>query len=93
MNAKLITSIILARGIYREGSKLVAAGGSPMAIKRGIDKAVALVVENSKKCPNRYWWQITATGCRGRKLFYRLDGSSVCNGIIPARISTSQGNP
>lgn len=43
------TATILARAIYREGSKLVAAGGSPMAIKRGIDKAVALVVEELKK--------------------------------------------
>ncbi len=43
------TATILARAIYREGSKLVAAGGSPMAIKRGIDKAVALVVEALKK--------------------------------------------
>ncbi|WP_028314553.1 chaperonin GroEL [Desulfatibacillum aliphaticivorans] len=43
------TATILARAIYREGSKLVAAGGSPMAIKRGIDKSVALVVEQLKK--------------------------------------------
>ncbi len=43
------TATILTRAIYREGSKLVAAGGSPMAIKRGIDKAVALVVEELKK--------------------------------------------
>ena len=43
------TATILARAIYREGSRLVAAGVSPMAIKRGIDKAVALVVEALKK--------------------------------------------
>jgi chaperonin GroEL len=43
------TATVLARAIYREGSKLVAAGLSPMAIKRGIDKAVALVVEELKK--------------------------------------------
>ena len=43
------TATILARAIYREGSRLVAAGVSPMAIKRGIDKAVALVVEELKK--------------------------------------------
>ncbi|MDD5205728.1 MAG: chaperonin GroEL, partial [Desulfobacterales bacterium] len=35
--------------IYREGSKLVAAGSNPMAIKRGIDKAVSTVVEELKK--------------------------------------------
>lgn len=43
------TATILARAIYHEGSRLVAAGGSPMAIKRGIDKAVTLVVEELKK--------------------------------------------
>ena len=32
------TATILAQAIYREGSKLVAAGHNPMAIKRGIDK-------------------------------------------------------
>ena len=36
------TATILARAIYREGSKLAAAGLSSMAIKRGIDKAVAV---------------------------------------------------
>ncbi len=38
------TATILAQAIYREGSKLVAAGHNPMAIKRGIDKAVEGVV-------------------------------------------------
>ena len=43
------TATILAQAIYREGSKLVAAGANPMAIKRGIDKAVELVVDELKK--------------------------------------------
>ena len=43
------TATILAQSIYREGSKLVAAGHNPMAIKRGIDKAVASVVDTLKK--------------------------------------------
>ena len=43
------TATILAQAIYREGSKLVAAGSNPMAVKRGIDKAVELVVEELKK--------------------------------------------
>jgi len=43
------TATILAQAIYREGSKLVAAGANPMALKRGIDKAVDLVVEELKK--------------------------------------------
>jgi chaperonin GroEL len=43
------TATILAQAIYREGSKLVAAGHNPMALKRGIEKAVAAVVEELKK--------------------------------------------
>jgi chaperonin GroEL len=43
------TATILAQSVYREGTKLVAAGSNPMAIKRGIDKAVELVVEDLKK--------------------------------------------
>ncbi len=43
------TATILAQAIYAEGSKLVAAGNNPMAIKRGIDKAVEVVVEELKK--------------------------------------------
>jgi chaperonin GroEL len=40
------TATVLAQAIYREGSKLVAAGHNPMALKRGIDLAVeALVAE------------------------------------------------
>jgi chaperonin GroEL len=38
------TATVLAQAIYREGTKLVAAGHNPMAIKRGIDKAVEAVV-------------------------------------------------
>ncbi|MEW5949251.1 MAG: chaperonin GroEL [Thermodesulfobacteriota bacterium] len=43
------TATILAQSIYAEGSKLVAAGNNPMAIKRGIDKAVEAVVDELKK--------------------------------------------
>jgi chaperonin GroEL len=43
------TATVLAQAIYREGSKLVAAGHNPMEIKRGIDKAVEAVVEHLKK--------------------------------------------
>jgi chaperonin GroEL len=43
------TATILAQAIYREGSKLVAAGMNPMSLKRGVDKAVALVTEELKK--------------------------------------------
>jgi len=43
------TATVLAQAIYREGSKLVAAGHNPMSIKRGIDKAVAAITEELKK--------------------------------------------
>ena len=43
------TATILAQAIYREGSKLVAAGVNPMAIKRGVEKAVAVTVEELDK--------------------------------------------
>jgi len=43
------TATVLAQAIYHEGQKLVAAGANPMALKRGIDKGVAAVVEELKK--------------------------------------------
>src|SRR5512136_3090018 len=43
------TATVLAQAIYREGSKLVAAGHNPMELKRGIDKAVEAVVSELKK--------------------------------------------
>jgi chaperonin GroEL len=43
------TATVLAQAIFREGSKLVAAGHNPMDIKRGIDKAVEAVVAELKK--------------------------------------------
>src|SRR5580692_3099131 len=43
------TATILAQAIFREGVKAVTAGANPMAVKRGIDKAVAVAVEEVKK--------------------------------------------
>ncbi|MBO8143761.1 MAG: chaperonin GroEL [Thermodesulfobacterium sp.] len=43
------TATVLAQAIFREGLKLVAAGINPMAIKRGIDKAVEAVVKEMEK--------------------------------------------
>ncbi|MDP1857045.1 MAG: chaperonin GroEL [Gemmatimonadaceae bacterium] len=43
------TATVLAQAIYREGLKNVTAGSNPMALKRGIEKAVAAVVEELKK--------------------------------------------
>src|SRR5882757_7576045 len=43
------TATVLAQAIYREGSKMVAAGHNPMELKRGIDAAVTAVVEQLSK--------------------------------------------
>jgi chaperonin GroEL len=43
------TATVLAQAILREGTKLVAAGMDPMGLKRGIDKAVAVLVEELGK--------------------------------------------
>ncbi len=40
------TATVLAQAIISEGLKMVAAGANPMDLKRGIDKAVSLIVEN-----------------------------------------------
>jgi chaperonin GroEL len=58
------TATVLARAIYREGQKLVAAGANPMPIKRGIDKGVVAVVDELKKLskPTRDKAEISQVG-------------------------------
>jgi chaperonin GroEL len=43
------TATVLAQAIYREGMKNVTAGANPMELKRGVDRAVAVVTEELKK--------------------------------------------
>jgi chaperonin GroEL len=43
------TATVLAQAMYREGSKNVTAGANPMGLKRGMERAVAVVVEELKK--------------------------------------------
>jgi chaperonin GroEL len=43
------TATVLAQAIFREGVKTVAAGANPMALKRGIDKAVERAIQEIKK--------------------------------------------
>src|SRR5467141_4973579 len=43
------TATVLAQAIYREGIKNVTAGANPMALKRGIEKAVTAVADELKK--------------------------------------------
>src|ERR1700723_1211844 len=47
------TATILAQAIFREGVKAVAAGANPMALKRGIEKAVLLITGRVDKEGNR----------------------------------------
>jgi len=58
------TATVLAQAIFREGSKLVAAGVNPMELKRGIDKAVAAISEELKKVskPTRNSEEIAQVG-------------------------------
>ena len=43
------TATVLAQAIFREGVKNVAAGANPMAVKRGIEKAVEVVVDRRSR--------------------------------------------
>ena len=43
------TATVLAEAIFREGLKMIASGANPVEVKRGIDKAVEVVVEELKK--------------------------------------------
>jgi chaperonin GroEL len=43
------TATVLAQAVFREGNKYVTAGANPMELKRGIEKAVAVVVETIKQ--------------------------------------------
>src|SRR5881397_1106178 len=43
------TATVLAQAIFREGVKTVAAGANPMAVKRGIERAVEVAVERIKE--------------------------------------------
>src|SRR5690348_993484 len=43
------TATVLAQAIFREGVKTLAAGANPMAVKRGIERAVEVAVEEIKK--------------------------------------------
>jgi chaperonin GroEL len=46
------TATVLAQAMYREGAKLVAAGNNPMALKRGIEKATEVAVDELQKISN-----------------------------------------
>ena len=45
------TATVLAQAIFREGVKTLAAGANPMALKRGIEKAVEVAVAGNQETP------------------------------------------
>ncbi len=73
------TATVLAQSIFREGVKTVAAGANPTALKRGIDKAVAVVI--GKRDKDNKWVEGGALG----KLSKPVDEGSVAQvGTISA---------
>ena len=59
------TATVLAQAIYREGVKTVAAGANPMALKRGIDKAVEAIIgkrDDRRRGPRRRAEQAVQAG-------------------------------
>jgi len=74
------TATVLAQAIYREGVKTVAAGANPMAMKRGIEKAVALVCGTADP----------KTGERGKGELDRL--SKPVTGEMIAQVGTISAN-
>jgi chaperonin GroEL len=74
------TATVLAQAIYREGVKTVAAGANPMAMKRGIEKAVALVCGSYDK----------KTGERGKGELDKF--SKPVSGEMIAQVGTISAN-
>ena len=64
------TATVLAQAIYREGSKNITAGGNPMEIKRGIDKAVETAIEELKT---------TSKPCQSKKEISQIGSISANN--------------
>ena len=61
------TATVLAQAIFREGVKTVAAGANPMALKRGIEKAVDAVTGSLDKEGNRIPGAIESSFAEGRR--------------------------
>jgi chaperonin GroEL len=74
------TATVLAQAIYREGVKTVAAGANPMAMKRGIEKAVALICGSFDK----------KTGERGKGELDKF--SKPVSGEMIAQVGTISAN-
>ena len=81
------TATVLAQSIFREGVKTVAAGANPMALKRGIEKAVTVIIGSRDK--DGKWIETGALG----KLSKSVDESSVAQvGTISANGDSEIGD-
>jgi len=74
------TATVLAQAIFREGVRTVAAGANPMAVKRGIEKAIAVIVGDVDY----------KTGLRGRGHLDKL--STPISGDMIAQVGTISAN-
>jgi chaperonin GroEL len=80
------TATVLAQSIYREGVKTVAAGANPMALKRGIEKAVTAICGTVDKDGNR-------SGSALDKLSQKVTGDMIAQvGTISANNDDTIGN-
>ena len=80
------TATVLAQSIYREGVKTVAAGANPMALKRGIEKAVTAVCGTVDNDGNR-------TGSALDKFSQKVTGDMIAQvGTISANNDSTIGN-
>src|SRR3989440_13037796 len=71
------TATVLAQAIFREGVKTVAAGANPMALKRGIDKAVEKAIDEIHRLAKPVKGDMIAQGGRGS-----ANGDATIGGII-----------
>src|ERR1700758_4440741 len=75
------TATVLAQAIYREGVRTVAAGASPMALKRGIDKAVEVAVGEIKRLAREGKGDMIAPGGQTRATPEKQVGSIIAEAM------------
>jgi chaperonin GroEL len=70
------TTTVLAQAIFREGAKNVVAGANPMELKRGIERAVEVIVEELKKAAQRSAVRPSLRSARSRPTATRRSAGS-----------------
>lgn len=87
------TATVLAQAIFREGVKAVAAGANPMALKRGIDKAVELAIQQINKAAKPVTEDMIAQVGSARKVTIDRESTTIISGggdpnALQARVKT-----